>query len=542
MRFLYNYENFLNESKAEKKAEKRIRKFFNVDYVIRHAIELNPKLSVWIINGYKDFLEEMMASPDLDWLPKNNLTPEEVRSYMKTGETKNENAKKYVHGYWADYSSKIQYILDWVNSFDYKGLPPEERDITKMTYKEAYKKSDEWHNSLVAGGVIEDEHGTKLMEFPDGFYWIDLETTYDRDEADAMGHCGNTNKGTTLYSLRDRKMSPHVTAAVDEGEGIVYQMKGRNNTKPIDKYHMYIVALLGNDDLKYPLKGFGAEYNKEEDFNPQEDLDPDLLAELKEKRPNIDEPVHTDADIDQFFEEMIEYYYIENRDYGFRLVSWVHDACGYKEVVECLESGPELLDILIKEYPDKVNPDSMNLLEEEQEKRKLMLEIIPNYVNSGDISKQYNISLGDPKKAQSNKWDELANELSDEQLEAIMKNHGIYDRFEEQWEKFTFEEFKDRFKTPYYWDRNKYRIEYDEVLEHFFDTEEEAYNALEHLFNYENENGDDGGWKTKDNYYQDVWDIWDAGLLSVELESKLSRQEKEAELADMDYWRYTGEY
>ena len=49
-----------------------------------------------------------------------------------------------------------------------------------MSLSDAYDKSVEWHESLKAGGVIEDEHGEIVMSFPDGFYWIDLENEHNQ--------------------------------------------------------------------------------------------------------------------------------------------------------------------------------------------------------------------------------------------------------------------------------------------------------------------------------------------------------------------------
>ena len=68
---------------------------------------------------------------------------------------------------------------------------------------------------------------------------IDLKGDYSEDECNRMSHCGRSDKGT-LYSLRSYKYAPgkkytlndsHLTAAIN-GDGIVYQLKGKNNSKP----------------------------------------------------------------------------------------------------------------------------------------------------------------------------------------------------------------------------------------------------------------------------------------------------------------------
>jgi len=157
----------------------------------------------------------------------------------------------------------------------------------------AYNKAHNWHLELKATGFIQNETGKNLMIFDDGYYWIDLETNSDKDEADAMGHCGTTNYGDTLYSLR-KKQSPHVTTAVKKGT--VFQMKGRKNERPIEKYHKYIFELLSYPNVSEGVKiinGFDkiinfstTEWEPGKDFHVS-DLSIDLIVKLKERNPEL---------------------------------------------------------------------------------------------------------------------------------------------------------------------------------------------------------------------------------------------------------------
>ena len=419
MKHLKTYIQIL-EGKAEDKALKRIEKFFGVDSIAKKAVELSPKLSVWIINAFNEYVENILTGVDKKWLKENDLTPDDVRVYMKTGKTTKVLVKRYIIGYWrGDFSTSVQNILDWVNSFDIS--TEDKKNFTKMSFIEASNKEEEWHDSLKAGGVIENETGKVVMTFPDGFYWIDLQTTNCSDEANAMGHCGNTNKGDTLYSLRDRNKSPHVTASIEIKEGIVYQMKGRNNKKPIKKYHKYIVALLINDELG--LKGFGTEYDHGEDFIPK-DLDKDLYDELLAKRPEIEtHAVFTDENIDEMFENMIyDMIRFGEGHHHIVVINLLYSCVGMKGVIECMyDEDDTLSNLFYKKYPDK-NSDEIDVF---------------------DNKKLVDFYLGKDEKVQWSKLEELLEE-DEEEVEEIF---SLDDANKIIREKYTREEKEDEMEA-----------------------------------------------------------------------------------------------
>jgi hypothetical protein len=167
-------------------------------------------------------------------------------------------------------------VIHYVNSPLHANKP----NIRNLSLEDAVKLSDEWHESIASKeNEIEDESGTILMTFDDGFYWINLETTTDKDEAKAMGHCGNTNNGTTILSLRKDKQ-PHVTIAWNEDDNIFTQIKGKGNTKPVERYHPYIVDLI----IELDVQGFKSEYNRTTDFDV-DDLNDDLKQKLEDENP-----------------------------------------------------------------------------------------------------------------------------------------------------------------------------------------------------------------------------------------------------------------
>ena len=536
MKYLQKYNIF--EGKAEDKTLKKIQKFFKDELIAKKAVDLSPKLSIWIINQFmKKFIEEI--SDNRIGGEMELVSKKDIENYFKTGNS-NIEIKKLVSAKWNNYySSKFQYILDWVNSFD---ISIEDRkNFTKLSFDEAYKKSEEWHKSLNAGGKIKNEHGNVLMTFPDGFYWIDLETTYDRAEADAMGHCGNTSKGNTLYSLRDRNKSPHVTASIDEVNGIVYQMKGRNNKKPIDKYHLYIVGLLCNDDLKYTINGFGSEYDKNNDFNP-DDLNPQLLSKLKEKRPDIDIPIHTPEEISTMFDNMMESDYLQDSEYGFRLVDWCYNVAGFNSIINSMEtSNWRLFDILCEKYPEKIEKDIprfKNKFDEEEKISKIMLDLASSYINPDIIMNKYNIELSNQKATNTTKWEEIYKYIGNEGLESELKDAAVWHKFQpildEKYPKTQL--WKNIFITyPYYWDKERIKINYESVLEHFFDYDEKKIiQGLYHLFDDSEQNDE--------NYHENIWDVFDAWDLVQEIKIKLSTEEMENELLMRDWYEYTGEW
>lgn len=95
-----------------------------------------------------------------------------------------------------------------------------------------------------------------IMDFGDGYCWVNLHKAYCPQEASAMGHCGNSprqHSSDTILSLRQKVEKggkwfwrPCLTFIMDSTRHLT-EMKGRGNDKPAAKYHPYILALIKSD-------------------------------------------------------------------------------------------------------------------------------------------------------------------------------------------------------------------------------------------------------------------------------------------------------
>jgi len=276
------FNTFLNEGKRENKINKitkKIRKFLNnekiIDFLVDKVVDKDSLKGTKYLVWFANLIKEHIASD------KHALKNEFMNYISNGGFTVNQKSFDNNIDYYLniDLDDMIGRVLDWLKS----DLREGEVNLNDYkTLKSAVKASDDWHKSLKASGVIKDETGKVIMEFDDGYYWIDLQTTNCKAEAEAMGHCGMTNNGTTIYSLRDSKKSPHVTVAIDVKEGIIYQMKGKENKKPVEKYHKYIYEFLMEQDIEK----FSYEYDQSQDFNVM-DLDKEHFEKIFEKKPDL---------------------------------------------------------------------------------------------------------------------------------------------------------------------------------------------------------------------------------------------------------------
>lgn len=207
-------------------------------------------------------------------------------------------------------------IIDWVCS---PLRDQSERiDWNNATYQELENKQRAWHEELKSRqSRIVEENGNIIKKYDDGFYWVDLESNCDEEEGGAMGHCGTTSVDT-LYSLRGPDMQPHVTVALtwdsddeDNSWVTVYQIKGKGNTKPVEKYHKYIVDLYMDDEIN--IQTYKPEYEAWDDFNVFDLTDKNTIIDIIKNKPGLYYyPKDQDTDVDpeilfkDFTKEQIE--------------------------------------------------------------------------------------------------------------------------------------------------------------------------------------------------------------------------------------------
>jgi hypothetical protein len=110
-----------------------------------------------------------------------------------------------------------------------------------------------------------------------GDWWL-LPTNSHKAESKVMGHCGTAGKAkNVLLSLRDKTPIPWVTMEYDKDQGVLHQMKGRNNSKPANKFHYAILELLKSDLVNGIFTG--QTYQPASDFSIF-DMNEDLINQL----------------------------------------------------------------------------------------------------------------------------------------------------------------------------------------------------------------------------------------------------------------------
>jgi hypothetical protein len=202
-------------------------------------------------------------------------------------------------------------ILDWVRNV-------QNIQLNNYDWNQALTAQQEYHDSLGVSELTLEKNNI-IQKYDDGFYWVDLKSCSDTDEASAMGHCATTNKGETLYSLRaynkaTESIEPFITIAVTPNKGQWHQCKGKRNSKPKKQYYRYIADIL----IKNKIFHYVSEYDSRSDFGPQDFIE--YLEENSDSISNADEIIEkikessiTLKDFDKIlkeFKEDLTYYYI----------------------------------------------------------------------------------------------------------------------------------------------------------------------------------------------------------------------------------------
>ena len=232
--------------------------------------DLAGPLSVWLGNKLIDVYAEKYLEIHLRDYAK---TPEDQEKFKKEYNNPQVRKKWGIEmlnrqgGVRANYSN-ITSIMDWIRV----GLNGNAKQYQDRSFIQLYGLSREWHDSLDVGdgetNYVEKNEVIRDYRNEDGvgYYWVNLDTNDSSEECNRMGHCGRTNSYNTIYSLRENRRinkdytlnKSHLTAAVGNSDGFIYQLKGPKNSKPDERYNQYVVDLILNDDH---IQGFGSEYN-----------------------------------------------------------------------------------------------------------------------------------------------------------------------------------------------------------------------------------------------------------------------------------------
>ena len=258
------------------------------------AHELSDKLSIWIVKSLKDKYARANANLNNkisldDYYRTLDGDYRNIVGMMKKQNRPQTNLNTLTFDEATDLVGKYNYIENWLDA-------PESNAVAEFgptflqnkSWNEAVEMADEWHQSLTAGGQLEDlldEKDEIFHTFPDGFMWV-LRKEHKCDKSSkSMGHCG-TASNSNMYLLRLVKDgSEYVTVDWDPNEKFIQQVKGLKNKKPIPKYYPYLIWLIrdwgGIEKLKNE-KGYLPHTN----FHLGE-LDPDIAAEIVGEKPNI---------------------------------------------------------------------------------------------------------------------------------------------------------------------------------------------------------------------------------------------------------------
>ena len=250
------------------------------------------------------------------------------------------------------------------------------------------------------GGLLTLQAGDKIiLKLPDNYMWVMLSRGYCRDEAGAMGHCGNAGakSGDRILSLRKFEeridgtdyYSVYLTFILN-ADGKLGEMKGRANNKPVARYHPAIIEL-----LKLPIiKGIrGGGYLPENNFSLN-DLTEDQQNELLELKPELggllfryqkqgDTPEIRKEILDTLKEE--HYQNKSTFDDEGNLIFTKFD--NLTDMIEEL-SDDDLTNKILKNeidfYPDYTNPDAINgLLDELTLQRQIkIIDYVQDLVES----------------------------------------------------------------------------------------------------------------------------------------------------------------
>ena len=207
-------------------------------------------------------------------------------------------------------SDQMQMVADWLNA-----ISAENTNVNlRMSWEEAVRAQHEWHEDIARQARVTEltpeqaEGLVTLLEYPDGFKWVDVQTEVClKHEGTMMGHCvgqgGYTQgvkEGTTkIISLRDPKGLAHATIEGDSEHPIqipkgfdindpqpdmfadaldrsfvdmeVRQIKGKENKPVVQKYRDYVIDFL----TKFGITKFS-------DWGGRSDLSGAGIYELRE--------------------------------------------------------------------------------------------------------------------------------------------------------------------------------------------------------------------------------------------------------------------
>jgi hypothetical protein len=114
-------------------------------------------------------------------------------------------------------------------------------------------KSHEEVLEILSSGMPEVD-AASLLDLGQGWKWVELTDRHHSKEARLMQHCATDGRGE-LVSLRDPSGNPHVTMTFNKEQNTVFQIKGKQNAPPDEKYWDAVLAFFKQTqaDVKDPF-------------------------------------------------------------------------------------------------------------------------------------------------------------------------------------------------------------------------------------------------------------------------------------------------
>jgi hypothetical protein len=149
----------------------------------------------------------------------------------------------------------------WTNIRDFLNA---ESDLNFKDFFSLAEGAELWHEELAANmdDSISIAGDPVVYRFDNGYKIVEVRPENLALEGKSMGHCVGDYcddvkfGGTTIYSLRSKEDRPLVTIEIEDG--LLRQIKGRQNSAPIEKYRKYIIQWL--DSMKEKVDLYSRDY------------------------------------------------------------------------------------------------------------------------------------------------------------------------------------------------------------------------------------------------------------------------------------------
>lgn len=265
------------------------------NYMMYYLKMLRGNLAQQMITRISDDDDRKKLKKIIDEAPKYNSTDRTAPTFVMLEKVLND----FKHFLSYDYKP----IEDYVPSKPYYDVL-DDLDNLETEYQEKNETDDSRFLQLQEGDKI-------FREYPDGFVWVMLNRHSCREEADAMGHCGNAGGygGDRILSLRKKEVKdgetyyvPYLTFIYNPEKKLLGERKARFNEKPAKRYHPYILDLL-RMDMVQGMEPEGNQYAPENNFQ-YDDLSDEQREKLFAEKPIL--AITDGAKLSEFSDELKE--------------------------------------------------------------------------------------------------------------------------------------------------------------------------------------------------------------------------------------------